>query len=660
MDFMKRRALFLSAIICLLLVGAVAPASAKDTWTSVRSKNFLLIGNGGDKEIRQVATRLEQFRDVFTRFFKQAVFNSPVPTTVVVFKSDSSYKPFKMGHAIGYFQAGPDVNYITLTTEQHGNQSPYHVIFHEYVHLLINNTLADVPTWFNEGLAEYYSTLKIDEERLVFLGDTIPNHLYRLREEKMLPLRTLLTIDQSSPHYNEKDKKSVFYAQSWAFVHYLLQGNNGERAPQLGVFLGKLATGVPLDDAFKHAFQTDIPVFEKELKEYVKGGNYKMTRATFERKLDFDTEMQSAPVSEAEAQAYLGDLLLHVGDLNGAEKRLQEALQLDPNQAMANSSMGMVRVRQGKFAEAKPFLQKAVAANSQNYLVHYNYALALSLQNMGADNRVSGYTTEAAEEMRAELKKAIELSPGFAESYRLLAFINLVRGEAIDESITLLKRGWALAPGRGEFGFILAQLYMRKEDFKSAREILEPMARESSADAQLRANARSMLDSIARMEEYAARARERRSAMNDGAASKGDSNPQPLPRITRKDDPATGRNSQPDSAPEEPTKYALPVREPEEGEVQSLGLLMRIECDAKGVTFVVKVGESVLKLRAVDFDHIQIMSFTPDVSGEMGCGARNPANRVLVTFRPSKDTGAKFDGELTAVDFVPKDYELKK
>lgn len=62
----------------------------KEIWTSVRSKNFLLIGNAGEKEIRQVGTRLEQFRFVFSQLFPKANLASPVPTTVVVFKSDGS------------------------------------------------------------------------------------------------------------------------------------------------------------------------------------------------------------------------------------------------------------------------------------------------------------------------------------------------------------------------------------------------------------------------------------------------------------------------------------------------------------------------------------------------------------------------------------------
>jgi len=90
---MKRLTAPLLAAVALLVLAL--PVSAKDTWLSVRSKNFLLIGNASEKEIRQVGTRLEQFRYVFMQLFPKANLNTPVPTTVIVFKSDSSYKPFK-------------------------------------------------------------------------------------------------------------------------------------------------------------------------------------------------------------------------------------------------------------------------------------------------------------------------------------------------------------------------------------------------------------------------------------------------------------------------------------------------------------------------------------------------------------------------------------
>ena len=112
---MKRFIFPLAVSLCLL--AAVAQQStvlAKDTWVSVRTKNFFMLGNASEKDIRRVGLKLEQFREVFTRLFPNMKFSTPVPTTVVVFKSDSSYRPFKpSANTAGYFQSGPDVNYIT-------------------------------------------------------------------------------------------------------------------------------------------------------------------------------------------------------------------------------------------------------------------------------------------------------------------------------------------------------------------------------------------------------------------------------------------------------------------------------------------------------------------------------------------------------------------
>src|SRR5438132_2540186 len=371
LPYLRRRFAMTLSVLLLCLIAPLT-AQAKDNWTSVRSKNFLLVGNASEKEMRQVATRLEQFRDVFTRLFSGARFTSPVPTTVIVFKSMNSYKPFNPGNNAGYFQKGQDVNYITLTTE--ASQNPFSVIYHEYVHLLVDNTNGNVPVWFNEGLAEYYSSFDIEEDRKVHLGELIPYHLETLRSGKLYPLRSLFAVDHYSPEYNEGSKRGAFYAESWALVHYLILGNNGQRLAQLGKFLQLLNSGRTIDEAVSQAFQTDTVTLEKELKKYIEGHTFRMQIATFERKLEFDSEFTTSPLSEAEAQAYLGDLLLHVNRLNDAETRLQQALSLDQKQPMALASFGILRARQGRFDEAKKSLQQAANANSANYLVHYYYA----------------------------------------------------------------------------------------------------------------------------------------------------------------------------------------------------------------------------------------------------------------------------------------------
>jgi tetratricopeptide (TPR) repeat protein len=662
---MKRSVLTLATTLCLLLIVQAVPA--KDTWTSVRSKNFFLIGNASEKDIRRVGTRLEQFRDVFTRLFSAVDFSSPVPTTVIVFKSNSSYKPFKpvvdgkISEVAGYFQAGDDVNYITLTTEAN-RDNPFSTIYHEYVHLLINNNYgkANVPPWFNEGLAEYYSAFEIEDDQKVYLGRLIANHILLLRQQRQLiPLKTLFDVDYASLHRNKNEAKGIFYAQAWALVHYLILGEQGQRRVQMGQFFSLMSKNVPTEQAFRQAFQTDFATMEKELKKYIEGRNFQEQLATFERKLEFDSTMQSAPLSEAEALSHLGDLLLHTNRLDEAATSLQQALALDPKQAMAHASLGVVRMRQKRFDEAKQHLQQAIATNSQNYLAHYYYAYALSREGMGEDGRVSDYPAETAREMRAALRKAIQLKPDFPETYHLQAWVNLVTGEQLEESIELIKKALTLSPGNEEYAFVLAQIYLRQQNFDAARQTIEPLARTGS-DPQMRANAQSLLRAVANMQEQMARYKERQS---DSAPTSNDDGGG-TPQLRRRGEAgATSQSNQREERSEaDVTSSALQeaLRKPLVGETQVQGLLTRIECSAKGLIFHIKINGRVLKLQSESFESIQITAFTQEAGNEISCGVRKQENAVVVVYRPSTDARAKTDGLMLAMDFVPSSFHLKQ
>ncbi|HKY27660.1 MAG TPA: tetratricopeptide repeat protein, partial [Pyrinomonadaceae bacterium] len=515
----KRCAFVLTIAFYLLAIAPLQnPVSAKDSWVSVRSKNFFLIGNASEKEVRQVAVRLEQFRDVFSRLLPGMTFTSPVPTTVIVFKNHSSYKPFKPvvngkpSEVAGYFQSGREVNYITLTTEKQA-ENPYSTIFHEYVHLLVNNSMGktSVPPWFNEGIAEYYSTFEIEDDRKAYLGNLISNHLHLLRSTKLWSLNQLFAIDYYSLERNKHDARGLFYAQSWALVHYLLQGNETKRRPQLTHFVNLLRQNAPVETAFQQAFRQNYASMLKELQQYIQQNSFRRDMATFERKLEFDSEMTVSPISEAQAHAYLGDLLYHIHRPEDAKARLQQALALEPDLAMAHASLGMVLMDQNKFAEAKEQLRQAVTANSANYLSHYYYAYVVSREVMTEGQPVHGIPADAAQLMRNELKKAIGLKPDFPEPYHLLAFINLVTGEQLDESIDLIKKAVALSPGSEQFLLVLGQLYLRKEDFDAAKKTVEALA-EKGADPQIRATAKSLLSSIASFQEHVSRYRAQRDA----------------------------------------------------------------------------------------------------------------------------------------------------
>ena len=650
---MKRLTLALGAVLCLLCLAPGAPIAARDKWASVRSKNFVLVGNASEKEIRQVATRLEQFRDVFSRLLKKSNFASSIPTTVVVFKDFQTYQKFAPPNTAGYFQGGDDVNYIALSARIDEANDPFEIIFHEFVHLLIKDNIRNMPVWFNEGLAEYYSTFEIkDDDRKVWLGKVLSEHVFKLRGEKLIPLQTLFKVDQSSPFYNEKNKQTLFYAESWALVHYLL--NNPQRQPQLGRFFNLILSGMDPDKAFPQAFETEYSTLEKELKEYVKRDSYPSQLAIFERKLEFNLEMQAAPLTEAEGEYYLGDLLTHLGALDEAEKHLKKALALDESLALAHASYGILEMRRGRFAEARRYLERAVTAGTGNYLVHYYYAFALSKEAFGASDSISQIEPELARRMRAELKTSIELNPGYANSYRLLAFVNLVTNEQLDESIALLKRAIQLLPGEPEFGYLLARAYLEKRDYKAARETLAPIAGSSSATKELREQAQSLLDSITEMEKSMARY----AAEKARAASASQTQVNGSTQVVLSGPEEQGSVRTPEEALAEALDEAL--RKPQGGEERVRGQLLRIDCGARGIIFTVQTDGRLYKFSAADFEGVDFTSYTPGMSGQIQCGQRNPVYEVVVIYRPAKDAKAKADGQIISVEFVPKEYKLKQ
>jgi tetratricopeptide (TPR) repeat protein len=645
MNIMRRFIFPLALSLCLLfVVSHHTTVAAKDTWVSVRTKNFFLLGNAGEKDIRQVGLKLEQFREVFTRLFPQMKFNTSVPTTVVVFKSDRAYAPFKPDpNTAGYFQAGPDVNYITLTTEVRGEQDPYSVIFHEYTHLLMENTFESVPVWFNEGLAEYYSTLSVSEDQKVLIGKPIGNHVFLLRDNKMLPLRTLFEVDYKSPHYHEKNKQGIFYAQSWALTHYLIMGKVG-RGEQLNKFVKLLIAKLPTEQAFQQAFGVPFETIEKDLRAYVKQDRYNMSAQPLERKVGVDTETQVAQLTEAEAQAYLGDLLLH-SNRKEAYTYLEKALKLDPNLGMAHASLGMAYFREGKVNEARASLERAVAANSQNYLAHYYYALMLSRSGPNDAPSVSEYTPEVVAKMRDHLQKAIALRPDFAGSYNLLGFLSVVTGQNLDESIAALKRVLSSSPGRHELAYTLGQLYARKGEYKTARDLLEQVTK-SKADDEVRQHAEELLKQIRTYEEQtaqyeAAKKRAAASAIGPSVVYSAD---------TTKTSPE----------PTDPSSYLREaLRSPKAGETQLQAKLVKIECDPKGIVFVVQTATGLLRLKTASFDEIELTTYDPTIKGEISCGPRKPENVVIVCYLPNTDKRVKMHGILKSIEFVPSDFKLK-
>ncbi len=452
----------------------LAVPQARDTWRSVRTNNLFVIGNADAEKIRQVAAWLEFFHSAFARLVSRNVLESSVPTTVIIFRDDASFTPFKPlyqgrpANISGYFQPGDDVNYIALSLDPR-ERDPYSTAFHEYVHLHVKDNIPGAPLWLNEGLAELYGTLQFSGNDAL-LGAPLFHYLHLLREQELLPLQTLFSIGTSSPHYNEQDKTGIFYGQSWALVHYLMLGDRG-RQEQFRRFLQQVSRYDDPAKAVEDTFGMSLPALEQELRAYVRRGNLAAQRvASVDNPQAYAayTAMQRTSLSDGEANYYLGDLLLHMGRESEAERYFKQAIALDPGFAPAYAALGRLAVHQRRYAEAKKYLQKATTS-PQSYMTHYLYAYVLSREGVSPTGHITEYSRENAAAMREQLLRAIKLAPGYAPAYYLLALVNSVANERLEEALEMAQKARQLAPSNKHYSALLEQIENQRSGSAATR-----------------------------------------------------------------------------------------------------------------------------------------------------------------------------------------------
>jgi tetratricopeptide (TPR) repeat protein len=626
-----------AALSCLSVFVLIQPLVAADKWISIRSKNFMLVGSASEAEIRRVGRTLEEFRSAMAMMFPKMDQPSSVQTTVLVFKNDESFAPFKPqqngkpANALAFFQPGEDVNYIALT----GAMASPNIVLHEYVHFLTRENLTGLPLWASEGLAECYSTFEVNGRGNEFtLGRVPERHLVTLSETGFMPFKKLFEVQQGSPEYNEASKQGIFYAESWALVHYLMFGAEGKRRSQFVQFLTALSKGDPFDDSFADAFQTDYGTLEDEVRNYLrKRSTWPTLKMTAKENLLIDVRsMNVATLTEAESEYYLGDLLLHMNRLGEAETHLIAASSKAPTLTAAQASLGVLRVRQKKYDEALAILKKAVESDSKNHMVNFYYGY--TLERVDSDTAgAAGAVSDRYEAMRTYAKKAIELGPRFVEGYALLARANLSLGEHLDEAEATMKKALAIAPGRDDLHLLLAQTYLRGNRIQDARGVLMNLERVTS-DPDTRRRTTSLLDQTEQAFTF--------------TEIKPEAAVEPLSPPATPAAPAPPLPPAPTIRTDTVLEALTPIGPAVEGEKVS-GLLINLDC-TKGLTLRVRTDSNTLDFHSPQPDKIQFLSYTADVTDNIKCGPRNPGTPVSITFQPVQ--GAP--GTPLVVEFLEK------
>jgi tetratricopeptide (TPR) repeat protein/outer membrane lipoprotein-sorting protein len=351
------------------------------------------------------------------------------------------------------------------------------------VHLHVKDNIPGAPLWLNEGLAELYESLQFSGSDAL-LGSPNHNYIY-LRQGELLPLKTLFSIGTNSPHYNEQDKAGIFYGESWALVHYLMLGDRA-RQDQFRQFLQRVGRGDDAARAIEGAYGITIDTLEEELRSYIRRGNITAQRITGvadPQTYSSYTATQRSALTDSEALYYLGDLSLHMGRYPVAERGFKEAIARDPGFLPPYAALGTMFVEHRRYEDAKKYLQKATSS-PQSYLVHYYYAYVLSREGMSANGEISQYSKEHAALIREQLLQSIKLSSNYAPAHYLLALVNFVSGERLDEAQEMAEKAQRLSPANKNYAELVEDIKQYRAGNTIAHGRREPIKGEAIAEPQ--------------------------------------------------------------------------------------------------------------------------------------------------------------------------------
>ncbi len=480
---------------------AVLPiiASAADNWIEVRSPHFTVKTNANEKEARKIADQFEQIRQMFHLAFSTFRVDPAQPVVIIAAKNESTMKLFLPEewevkghiHHAGMYQPGQDKDYVVLRLDLEG-ENAFHALYHEYTHALLRLNFSNLPIWLNEGLAEFFGNSTLGDKQIK-TGTIDSGHLYLLNQSKLIPIETLLQVDHSSPYYNEKDRASVFYAESWAVVHYLMMDNDARQRQVLKNFLNAWDKSGDQLDAARAAFG-DLKQFGKKIESYARQGSFQIGVLKLGQEA-IAKNYAVRPVSPGEALALQGDFFAHHNRADQALPVLEQAIKAEPNLAFAHEALGFCHYRKHETEEADKEILQSITLGASGFAPWYFHGVFLM--------QGESFNEEAVQVARNSLEKAVQLNPQFAPAFEALAQAYSHSADMQKQAVSTGIKAVQLDPAEFSYAINLAYLLLNNRRFAEARTMAQRVLTASVSQGE-KVAARNLLDQIGQAEEWAA------------------------------------------------------------------------------------------------------------------------------------------------------------
>jgi tetratricopeptide (TPR) repeat protein len=442
---------------CLLAVGvlvAAAPSFAiGGPWVEVRSPHFVVVSDAGAGEARRIAAHFERIRAAFKALWPWARVDPAIPVMILAARDEQGLKVLLPGywetkgrmHPAGVFHRGLVRPWIALradlTEPPPGSDNPYSLIQHEYAHLVVSLNFERVPPWLNEGVAELLGGTTVRGNG-VALGRPIVSHVHLLRDRRLLPVETLFVVDHRSPEYSEEKRAGLFYAESWAVVHYLMLDPKASHDPRFKGFVAKVVEGMEPSAALRSQ-GIKAAELDRTLESYVRQLTF--WQATLATPIESGGDFPTREISSAEWSAVCGAFLVDSGRMAEGRRLLEQAEKQQSELAPIQEALGVALYREGRIDEARERLERAARLDPARPTAHVLVALVTQ----------QAATVEARRAVRSHLEKALELAPEHALAHALLADL-LLADEQAQPALEHALRAASLEPGSGSYRVSLA------------------------------------------------------------------------------------------------------------------------------------------------------------------------------------------------------------
>lgn len=456
--FRKIFAASLSLLLALSSHGIHAERAplAERNWQDISSENFRIISVLGEERTVELLRHLEVMRVTLGDADEKSTYDSPVPTIILAVDNHDDYISIGApGFSAGYFISSLRENAILI--QDMPDSSGIQIILHEYAHYLNKQSgRIRLPRWFEEGNAEYLSHSRVTNQAFEY-AMAPRNHLSTLNFVSWWPLTRILQVDDVT--VLGEDEAALFYSQSWLLVHYLRSLPDADQTigPSLQRYARLTSDGVPPISAFEQAFAVEVDYFEQELLQYY------LDRHFTSRLIPTNTALsgfapRTSNMSAAEAQLALAQMALRLEATDAAEKWFTAVLDDNELRAHAEAGLGRVMGHRGDIDAASKHFENAI------YLMAWDFRIWMDYAQYWAQRLTTSYDAQSRKKVASRLIEALEnaltISEATPELNSLMGLAYLAKGEDIREAIEFLEAAIEEAPHDQSSRLLLARAYL--------------------------------------------------------------------------------------------------------------------------------------------------------------------------------------------------------